>query len=293
VSRWPPIATMSTPELDTTTPLQQRRPHPTAAAFFHALDQPSSSVRKSHFVTKQTASLGWRSRYSQAQDYPVTMWNNGAVHFSVRQVQRGEIDGTYGTGATVWPASMVLLKYLEKYPSKVTHKSVVDLGAGTGVTSLAAAVLGARRVVCTDGIESVVKLAQENVNEAFQQFEQGHADRTNGGFVADSQMLQVCDYWWGSGKLDERFDVILVSDCVLPKLYPIAPLVDALVELMNSDSVAILSYEHRYYADYHPGEKFRQLAAAKGLQTTRIPICDLDPVYSVDDIEIWEVTQAT
>lgn len=284
---------MPSPEMDTATPVQQRRPHPTAAAFFHALENPSSSVRKSHFVTKQTASLGWRSRYSQAVDYPISMvWSNGAVHFSVRQVQRGEIDGTYGTGATVWPASMVLLKYLEKYPAKVTHKSVVDLGAGTGVTSLAAAVLGARRVVCTDGIESVVKLAQENVNEAFQQFEQEQSNQNHGGFAVDSQMLQVRDYWWGSGKLDERFDVILVSDCVLPKLYPIAPLVDALVELMNSDSVAILSYEHRYYADYHPGEKFRQLAAAKGLQTIRIPICDLDPVYSVDDIEIWEVTQA-
>jgi predicted nicotinamide N-methyase len=264
--------------------IQRRRPHPTARAFFDALDQQDSSSnnRSSDFVKKQTKSLGWRSRYSQTEDYPISM--NDAVHFSVKQVQRGEIEGTYGTGATVWPASMVLLKYLEKHPLKVKDKSVVDLGAGTGVTSLAAAVLGARRVVCTDGIESVVKLAQENVQDACKQLDEGDHG-------LDRRVLQVCDYWWGNGKLNERFDVVLVSDCVLPKLYPIAPLVDALVELMKSDSVAILSYEHRHYAEYHPGEKFRQLAAAKGLQTKRIPASDLDPVYSVDDIEIWEVTK--
>ena len=51
----------------------------------------------------------------------------------------------------------------------------------------------------------------------------------------DSKMLQVCEYWWRSGKMNEQFDVILVSDCVLPKLYPIAPL----VELRKSDAVAI------------------------------------------------------
>ena len=275
-----------------------RQPHPTAAAFFDALDNRQASLSssslsihkrcsRSDFVKKQTSSLGWRSRYSQAEDYPIYMMEG--VHFSVKQVQRGELEGTYGTGATVWPASMVLLKYLEKHPFKVRQKSVIDLGAGTGVTSLAAAVLGARRVVCTDGVQNVVTLAQENVIDACQQLDNA---AHHGDGLFDSNMLQVCEYWWGSGKIKERFDVILVSDCVLPKLYPIAPLVDALVELMKPDAVAILSYEHRHYAEYHPGEKFRQLAAARGLQTVRIPICDLDPVYSVDDIEVWEVTHS-
>ena len=286
----------SSPEVEaqeaTTLSQRRRQPHPTATAFCNALDNQTSSssssddkrCSRSEFVKKQTSSLGWRSRYSQADDYPIVMMED--VQFSVKQVQRGEIEGTYGTGATVWPASMVLLKYLEKYPLKVRQKSVIDLGAGTGVTSLAAAVLGARRVVCTDGVQNVVALAQENVVDACQQLDDGSH---RGDSVFDSKMLQVCEYWWGSGKMNEQFDVILVSDCVLPKLYPIAPLVDALVELMKSDAVAILSYEHRHYAEYHPGEKFRQLAAVRGLQTVRIPIGDLDPVYSVDDIEVWEV----
>ena len=35
------------------------------------------------------------------------------VKLNVQKVQGGETTGTYGTGATVWPASMVLLKYME------------------------------------------------------------------------------------------------------------------------------------------------------------------------------------
>jgi predicted RNA methylase len=73
---------------------------------------------------------------------------------------------------------MVSLKYLEKYPLKVRQKSVIDLGAGTGVTSLAAAVLGAQTVVCTDGVQNVVMLAQENVVSACQELDDGthHGD---------------------------------------------------------------------------------------------------------------------
>jgi predicted nicotinamide N-methyase len=266
-----------------------RRPHPTARAFFDALDQQQqsksngaakASSRQSDFIKKRTLSLGWRSRYTQAEQYPVSIVGGGQEQqFTIRQVQRGEIDGTYGTGATVWPASMVLLKYLEKHPGLVENKSVVDLGAGTGVTSLAAAICGAERVICTDGIASVVNLARDNVDSA-------HL------VGIDKKRIEVAEYWWGSGSLNEEFDVVLVSDCVLPKLYPIAPLVDGLVELMKPNSVAILSYEHRHFAEYNPSEKFRELATAKGLQTKVVGREELDPVYSVDDIQIWLVTNA-
>jgi predicted nicotinamide N-methyase len=264
---------------------QVRRPHPTAQAFFDTLDSNKVSKNGSEFVQKRLRSLGWRSRYSQDKEYPIHMVQN-KVHFSVQQVQRGEIEGTYGTGATVWPASIVLLKYLEKYPYKVSHKSVVDLGAGTGVTSIAAAVLGARKVICTDGVESVVSLAQDNVLRVSEQL-RGNDAHTH----KDFDNIIVCNYWWGSGSLRETFDVILVSDCVLPKLYPIEPLIEALVELMKPDSIAILAYEHRHYAEFHPAKKFQELAASRGLNVHTVPMSELDTVYSLDDIEIWEVTR--
>jgi predicted nicotinamide N-methyase len=250
--------------------MPKRRPHPTAMAFFDALDQHISSS-SSDFIRHKTQSLGWRGRYSQADHYPVTVGEN---HFYVRQIQRGEVEGTYGTGATVWPASMVLLKYLERHPDIVANKTVVDLGGGTGVTSIAASLLGAKNVVCTDGIEAVVRLAEQNIIDA-------KVNRT-----------QVCNYWWGSGTLQpQTFDTILVSDCVLPKLYPIAPLVEAILELLDNKGVAILSYEHRHFADFHPAEKFQELSREKGLRVHVVDKSRLDPIYSVDDIEVWEISK--
>jgi predicted nicotinamide N-methyase len=45
---------------------------------------------------------------------------------------------TYGTGATIWPAALVLCKYMEKHPHLVKHKRVMDLGSGTAVSSIPA-----------------------------------------------------------------------------------------------------------------------------------------------------------
>jgi predicted nicotinamide N-methyase len=264
--------------------------HPTAQAFFRALDDASvreeDDDKRSGKIRKQSQTVGWRNRYSQSEWYPITIkigtttTTTRSCDIQVRQVQRGEVEGTYGTGATVWPASLVLIKYLEKNPHLLQEKSVIDLGSGTGVTSIAAAVLQSAHVVCTDGTDSVVQLAQDNVTHNAQRFGSSSVIATN---------IHVRKYWWGDGSISQTFDVILVSDCVLPKLYPIAPLVKAIGELCHAHSVAILSYEHRYYPDYDPRDKFRELCESRGLQMRLIPLSEQDPVYSVEDIEIWEV----
>jgi ribosomal protein L11 methylase PrmA len=332
--------------------------HPTAKAFFDALDAHSNNPQQSERLKRQSQSLGWRNRYSQEDWYPVTLDivhnnnnnNNNSnksqnVSFTVQQVQRGEVEGTYGTGATVWPAAMVLLKYLEQQPKILQGKRVVDLGSGTGVTSIAAAWLGAQHVICTDGQDNVVQLAKDNVRHVVDNLSakkkkktatttnqdgtdptNSHSDKeqdegkdhdTNNNDKDDTFVLNHCPivikkYWWGDGTcfVGETMNschVILVADCVLPKLYPIGPLVDAIDELLphssstndkndnrNSpdaadDGIAILSYEHRYYPDYDPRVKFLELAMAKNLTVKVIPTDELHPIYCVEDIEIWKV----
>jgi predicted nicotinamide N-methyase len=265
--------------------------HPTAKAFFDALDSQSSNIKQSAALKKRSLSLGWRNRHSQDEYYPVSI---GSTKFSVLQVQRGEVEGTYGTGATVWPAAMVLIKYMEKNPSLVAGKRVVDLGSGTSVTSVAAAILGASHVTCTDGEDNVVLLAHDNVNHAADQI----AGCKKSSEESPSAVIQNCPvlvhkYWWGDGTVQGVCDVILVADCVLPKLYPIAPLVQAIDELLKTPSaVAILSYEHRYYPEYDPRDKFRELATARGLQVEQVSPENMDPVYCLDDIEVWHVKRS-
>ena len=85
--------------------------------------------------------------------------------------------------------------------------------------------------------------------------------------------------------------LVRCSDCVLPKLFPIAPLVHALDRLMSRETECFLSYEDRYFEEYHPREKFIMLAETKGLMVEVLPMSELDEVYSVEDIEIWRVTR--
>lgn len=269
---------------------------PAARAFFSALDQSNNGGAKKQansFVQKRIQTLGWRNRYSQDEFYPITV---GGREFSVRQVQRGELENTYGTGATVWPASLVMIKYLERHAETlVAGKRIVDLGAGTAVTSLAAALLGASTVVCTDGEAKVVQLARDNIVHAAQ-----HLSGTTSSDDAETVVIHGCpvmtqEYWWGSGQVEggDDCDLVLVSDCVLPKLYPIAPLVEALDQLLvKPNAMAILSYEHRYYPEYDPRDHFRQLAHAKNLKVETVPESEQDPVYSVEDIEIWRVSRS-
>ncbi len=84
----------------------------------------SGKVKRSSNLQKVSQVLGWRNRFSQSEYYPIELSLPGVkvdmskseaeivVSFQVKQFQRGEVENTYGTGATVWPASLVLLKYL-------------------------------------------------------------------------------------------------------------------------------------------------------------------------------------
>lgn len=382
--------------------------HPTAKAFFDALDEynqhqeggnqyvddddtkddgftgVSSTAQDKPFMSeslkRKSQSLGWRNRNSQSENYPVTVLQQYAEpegdedeecrsiqqesairirrrNFSVHQVQRGEVEGTYGTGATVWPAAVVLIKYLERIQnddiigdtsekdnedicddSKITLRGrhVIDLGGGTGIASIAAALLGATSVVCTDGEESVVRLAYDNIRHASHQLSQSFSptdtplhdtvkelksnnpdddhDDKHTALTIDVCPIRAQKYWWGADTPRSLLSgtkhnglVILVADCVLPKLYPIAPLVQAIDECLRlhddeegkcndktnsselSSSFAILSYEHRYYPEYDPRVEFRRLAFERCLDVALVPRDEMDPVYSLEDVEIWIV----
>jgi hypothetical protein len=292
-------------------------PHPAVLAFTQSLQNDlskSSSDRKpkcSKKLSRVSQTLGWRNRYSQSSLYPVELDVGGKrkckvdddggttaesksnlIQFQIQQVQRGEVENTYGTGATVWPASMVLLKYLEHLCARKGHffnesrsrrVTIADLGTGTGVTSIAAAFLlqaygEGGLIFCTDGIDCVVDLALENIKRVAKD-DEVHFKQPDCQLDASKHiMLQNSEirarkYLWGDGTILEElqtvsenyssekvcFDVILVSDCLLPKLYPIDPLIDAINELSGPETVTYLTYEARYVTiNITPNKFFRK-----------------------------------
>jgi len=78
--------------------------------------------------------------------------------------QGGAAAGT--TGLAVWNSSLLLARLLQRLKNDadwLNDKTVLELGCGTGMVSLVAALLGASNVIATDGNPSVVELATKNI----------------------------------------------------------------------------------------------------------------------------------
>ena len=105
---------------------------------------------------------------------------------------------------------------------------VVDVGSGTGAVAIASAIMGAKSAVATDQAQ-ILHLARENI-DSFVSSIAGQAERDT-----RKQQLQIAELDWGdmeqSRAAGAPFDLVLVSECVLPKLYPLEPLVTAIDQL--------------------------------------------------------------
>eukprot|EP01094_Clydonella_sp_ATCC50884_P003743 TRINITY_DN12860_c0_g1_i1.p2 TRINITY_DN12860_c0_g1~~TRINITY_DN12860_c0_g1_i1.p2 ORF type:complete len:229 (-),score=65.33 TRINITY_DN12860_c0_g1_i1:133-819(-) len=130
------------------------------------------------------------------------------VKFEIRAqevviAQRSAASFEIGTGAALWDAGKVLAKYLEHRARAhpLGGKKVLELGAGCGLVSVTAAILGAN-VTSTD-IPVMLPLLESNIA----------ANRTA---FAPSASCDVLPFEWGSdhSHLGGPFDVVLGSDVV-------------------------------------------------------------------------------
>ena len=134
-----------------------------------------------------------------------------------------------GTGHNVWDGAVQLAKYLEyTFPAGLAGKRIVELGAGTGVAGLAAAMLGAD-VLLTD-----LPYALDNLRECV---------RLNRGAVKGSVAVAAFDWAAPDASIaampDEQralvhgVDIVLGADVVwVAELVPI--LVDSMRRLLAS-----------------------------------------------------------
>ncbi|KAK0104490.1 nicotinamide n-methyltransferase [Cadophora gregata] len=124
-------------------------------------------------------------------------------------------------GHHLWNAGRLISTYLEKNPSLVKDKTVLELGAGAGLPSLVCAVLGARKVVVSDYPDpDLVGNLWGNV-DAFYSGEKGVEDGKR-----EERKLVAEGYCWGadvapllahlpkSEKGDEAkgFEVLILAD---------------------------------------------------------------------------------
>lgn len=132
-----------------------------------------SSKSLSMFMKRKIQALKWRQLH---QNKDTCEFEINERNLCIQQIINPEENGI-GTGGQVWPAAIVLCKYLEKKysdccslendilrkESKETleYKKVIELGSGSGVVGIVASLLNAYSVMITD-VESVFPLMHKN-----------------------------------------------------------------------------------------------------------------------------------
>ncbi|KAJ4725031.1 Protein N-lysine methyltransferase [Melia azedarach] len=163
------------------------------------------------------------------------------------QLQFSQDPNSKHLGTTVWDASVVFVKYLEKNsrkgrfcPSKLKGKRVIELGAGCGVAGFGMALLGCN-VVSTDQME-VLPLLKRNV-----EWNTSRISQMNPGLDSFGS-IQVAELDWGNedhiGSVAPPFDYIIGTDVVYGE-HLLEPLMQTIFALSGPKTTILLGYEIR------------------------------------------------
>ncbi|XP_069007901.1 protein N-lysine methyltransferase METTL21D [Embiotoca jacksoni] len=189
---------------------------------------------------------------------------------------------TGGVGCVVWDAAIVLAKYLETEQfhdaspgaDVWSGRTVVELGAGTGVVGLMAASLGAE-VTVTD-LEDLQTLLRENIHE-------NQALITSGSITA-----KVLKWGEDASEFLPPPHYILMADCIYYE-QSIVPLVESLKLLSGPETCIICCYEQRTEGVNPEVERRFFELLQQNFNCEKIPSEKQDPEFSSPDIHILHI----
>jgi nicotinamide N-methyltransferase len=198
----------------------------------------------------------------------------------------------------LWNGAKIVSEYFESDPSRVRGRTVLELGAGAGLPSLTAGILGAKKVVVTDFPDpDLVANMQKNIDECDETVEPR-------GLIAET--IDAAGFVWGADpapllarlppssaaateardKKEEepRFDVLILAD-LLFRHNEHGMLVKTIRETLrpSRDSVAYV-----FFTSYRPWKrdldmKFFDLAREAGFEVERVEERKLEkPLFEND-----------
>ncbi|KAJ5745539.1 hypothetical protein N7520_010721 [Penicillium odoratum] len=176
-----------------------------------------------------------------------------------------------GCGGQLWPAGMVLAKYiLHRYPSDLSDKSILELGAGGGLVGLAVArgcKIGSP-IHITDQ-QPMFTLMNDNIKL-------NHLES-----IVTASILN-----WGEPipeNIPSKPDVILAADCVyFEPAFPL--LISTLQDLLGPDSVCYFCFKRRRRADL----RFMRMAK-KIFEVVEVRDDPNTPSYNRDNIFLFTI----
>ncbi|ACF10973.1 Methyltransferase type 12 [Chlorobaculum parvum NCIB 8327] len=151
--------------------------------------------------------------------------------------------------AEIWPAAVTLSRQIME-TGELAGKSVIELGAGVGIASIAAARSGAR-VLTTDYSTEALKFVAYNA-------------------LRNRVDLDTCRLDWRLVKGDEKFDSIIAAD-VLYERVNLLPIVTAIDALLAEGGSAWIADPRRRLAD-----QFLELVQENGFRISEKRMYDVE-----------------
>lgn len=201
----------------------------------------------------------------------------------------------------LWNGGKFTADYFEKDPALVKDKSILELGAASGLPSLVAAILGARRVIMTDFPDAdLIQNMQKNIDEC---------DSTCQPAGSICKTISAVGFIWGgvperllsagmpasSSQEDGKFDVLVLADLMFRHAEHPA-LVKTIKETMKktADSKAFV-----FFTSYRPWLKdvdmgFFDVARDAGLEVEQVLEKMLDkPLFENDpgDLDVQKTVK--
>nr|GEU50344.1 protein-lysine methyltransferase METTL21D [Tanacetum cinerariifolium] len=184
-------------------------------------------------------------------------------------------------GTTVWPASLVLVKFIERWSSSpnnnpyqtltnFTNKRAIELGTGCGVAAMGLYLLGLTNILLTD-IPPVLPALKHNLKK----------NKPTLG-----KMLKIGVLDWNKvdqvGAVNAPFDIVVAADVVYIVEH-VQGLVEAMWSLVSDEGVVLLGYQVRCVdADVRFWDE-----CGKVFSVEKVPREDLHPEYAFEESDVF------
>lgn len=190
-------------------------------------------------------------------------------------------NSTLHVGTSVWPCSLVLVKFIERwshldpnnpYSSLLDfrHKRAIEIGTGCGVAGMGLHLLGLQNVILTD-IPAVMPALKHNLKR--------------NKSVLGKTLKTACLNWGNSEQIRAMkppFDVVIAADVVYIE-ESVGPLVGVMMDLMGDHGLVLLGYQVRSpEADLLFWEM-----CGRVFEVEKVPHEHLHPDYAYEEADVY------
>ncbi|GAB4859624.1 hypothetical protein Ancab_011098 [Ancistrocladus abbreviatus] len=194
-------------------------------------------------------------------------------------------NGSMHVGTTVWPCSLVLVKFAERWtpfsspPSEQNsyshlldfrNKRAIELGAGCGAAGMGLYLLGLNDIVLTD-IAPVMPALKRNLKRNKP--------------VLNKSLKTAQLYWAKEDQIKAQgppFDIVIAADVVYIE-ETVKPLVETMEALIGESGVVLLGYQLRS----PEADKLFWEMCERIFKIQRVPHEDLHPEYAYEEADVY------